>query len=175
MRANYRAIARVVKTHGKRGEVVTVPVHGLPPLLRPALKVAVVPPALKGDRLRVVASASGDGRGQLVRLSGVGGMGDASRLVGKTLLARVDDLPDGFELHDACALLGHSVADERYGDLGRIAEVLVGPANDVWVLDGPYGEVLVPVVDSVVLGMDGGGAIRTRVPNGLVETTERWA
>ena len=73
MRIEYRAIARVVKTHGRKGEVVTVPVHGLPSLMRKGLEVAVVPPPLKGPRVRSVASADDGDRGQLVRLAGVDG------------------------------------------------------------------------------------------------------
>lgn len=47
---DYRVIARVVKAHGKKGEVVTVPVHGLPSLMHEGLSVCVVPPRLKGPR-----------------------------------------------------------------------------------------------------------------------------
>ena len=64
--------------------------------MRKGLEVAVVPPPLKGPRVRSVASADDGDRGQLVRLDGVGDLDAASSLVGKTLLARVDDLPEGF-------------------------------------------------------------------------------
>lgn len=169
MRNEYRAIARVVKTHGRKGEVVTVPVHGLPSLMRKGLEVAVVPPPLKGPRVRSVASADDGDRGQLVRLDGVGDLDAASSLVGKTLLARVDDLPEGFEYHDADWLVGRAVVDEKIGPLGRIEEVMVGPANDVWSIMGPFGEVMIPVVDEFVLGTDDDGAIHVSVPDGLVD------
>ena len=99
------------KTHGKRGEVVTVPVHGLPPMLREGLEVFVVPPALKGPRSLMVREADLGRSGQLVALEGVTGIGEAERLVGHALLARVDDLPEGFEAHDVDALLGREVVD----------------------------------------------------------------
>ena len=169
MRERYRCIARVVKPHGKRGEVVTVPVHGLPSLMRKGLEVAVVPPPLKGPRVCSVASADDGDRGQLVRLDGVGDLDVASSLVGKTLLARVDDLPEGFEYHDADWLVGRAVVDEKIGPLGRIEEVMVGPANDVWSIMGPFGEVMIPVVDEFVLGTDDDGAIHVSVPDGLVD------
>ena len=68
------------KTHGKRGEVVTVPVHGLPPMLREGLEVFVVPPALKGPRSLMVREADLGRSGQLVALEGVTGIGEAERL-----------------------------------------------------------------------------------------------
>ena len=39
------------------------------------------------------------------------------------------------------------VIDERYGDLGILQDVIKTPANDVWVLNGKYGEVLIPLTD----------------------------
>ena len=47
-----------------------------------------------------------------------------------------------------------SVVDEARGVLGEIVEVIVTGANDVWVVDGPFGEVLLPVIDDVVLDVD---------------------
>lgn len=169
MHPRYRAIARVEKTHGKRGEVVTVSVHGLPPLLREGLETFVVPPALKGPRMRRVLSADEGRSGQLVSLEGVGDIDSASRLVGKLLLARVGDLPEGYALHDADALVGRPVRDVRWGRLGSVVELMRGPANDVWVIDGgPHGEVLLPVVDSVVSELPPEGEILVDAPEGLL-------
>ena len=151
MQERYRCIARVEKPHGRRGEVVTVPVHGLPSLVREGLRVAVVPPALKGDRWHVVTNVEEDSRaGSLVSLSGVVCLDDSEALVGRYLLASVNDLPDDLALHDAGSLIGREVHDVNEGPLGTIAEVMVGPANDVWVVRGKRGEVLLPVINSVV-------------------------
>jgi 16S rRNA processing protein RimM len=165
----YRAIARVEKTHGKKGEVVTVPVHGLPPMLREGLEVFPVPPALKGPRSRIVREADEGRTGQLVSLEGVDDINCAASLVGKVLLARIDDLPDDLAMHDVDALLDREVIDERHGSLGTLDEVMVGPANDVWVVRGAWGEVLIPVVDAVVLDVPAEGALRVRVPEGILD------
>lgn len=168
MRERYRTIARVVKPHGRRGEVVTVSVHGLPSLVREGLEVAVVPPELSGPRWRTVTSCSADDReGCLVALSGVGDIASAEALVGRYLLARRADLPADLELHDPRSLLGREVRDERLGALGQIAEVMRGPANDVWVVRGGAGETLLPVVDEVVAEVPDDGPIAVRVPAGL--------
>ena len=83
-------------------------------------------------------------------LSGVGTIDAASELRGRYLLAREADLPADFELHDADRLCGREVADAAAGPLGRIAEVMRGPANDVWVIRDGDRELLLPVIDSVV-------------------------
>ena len=158
----------MVKTHGKRGEVVPVPVHGLPPLLSVGMTVAIVPPELKQSRWHEVTSVSTSNAGQLVGLSGVTDITTAETLVGKLVLARVEDLPEDYEMQDLDALIGKRVEYEVYGDLGTIVDIMVGSAQDVWVVDGPFGEVLIPAVDEFVLGYDAEGTIVVRVPNGTV-------
>ena len=168
MKARYRCIARVEKSHGRRGEVVTVPVHGLPSLVREGLEVAVVPPRLKGSRWHTVTCVSHDSRaGSLTALSGVCSLADAEPLVGRFLLAREEDLPHDLALHDRGRLVGREVLDECSGRSGVISEILTGPANDVWVLRDSSFEVLVPVVDEVVCDVPQTGPITVRVPRGL--------
>ena len=168
MRERYRTIARVAKARGRRGEVVTEPVHGLPSLVREGLEVAVLPPDLKGPRWRTVVSASGEGHaGRLVALSSVDDVSSAERLVGRFLLARERDLPGDLALHDPERLVGREVVGEGDGRRARIREVMSGPANDVWVLDVDGDEVLVPVVDEVVSAVPDEGPIPIRVPRGL--------
>jgi len=169
MRREYRTIAHVTKTHGRRGEVVAVPAGGLPSLMYEGLTVCAVPPERKGSRWHVVASCGGTDAGQLVRFEDVRDLDGASALVGKALLACVDDLPDDLAFHDPEALIGLAVEDETYGALGTIREVMRGPANDVWSVQGSFGEVLVPVVDELVLGIDDDDVIHVDLPQGLVD------
>lgn len=169
MPSGYRVIARVVKTHANKGEVVAVAADGLPLLLRPGLRVCVVPPALKGPRWHDIVSVDTRPAGQLVGLSDVRDKQAAEGLVGRFLLVSVADLPDDLSMHDASALVGREVVDNELGALGRIVEVMLGPANDVWVLDGPYGEVLLPVVEQVVVEVPDEGPILVDAPTGSVE------
>lgn len=166
MLSDYKIIARVAKAHGKLGEVVAVPADGLPLLVNDNMTVAVVPPTLKGDRFHSVHVVSTTDAGQLLRLSGITQRGDAEHIVGRYLLARRDQLPADVELHDADALVGREVTDDTLGPLGRIHEVLRGPANDVWVLRGPRGEALLPVVDVVVTQVPEEGPIQVHAPAG---------
>lgn len=147
---------------------MTVPVHGLPPVLVSGLELAVVPPPLKGARSLRVAEVSGDRRGQLVSFEDISSLEQASSLVGKTLLARRRDIPRELELHDINALKGREVIDEKLGSLGSIEELMSGPAQDIWVVRGNYGEVLIPVVDEIVKSFGTSGPLMVHVPHGLV-------
>lgn len=167
MRERYRVIARVEKPHGRFGEVVTQSVHGLPLLVREGLEVAVVPPELKGERWgRVLEVQADDRSGALVRLEGICELADAEALAGRFLLAREADLPADLALHDAERLCGREVAAQD-GSTGTIAEVMQGPANDVWVVRGEKGELLIPVIDSVVSEVAPTGPIQVVLPAGL--------
>lgn len=139
------------------------------------MRVVPVPPRLTGPRELVVATCSQHGSGQLVSFEGVNDIGHAAELVGCSVLARAADLPRDFFWHDVRALLGREVQDVRLGLLGCIEEVMRGPANDVWVIRGPYGEVLVPVVDAIIreFGDARSGQVTTPIvvatPRGLVD------
>lgn len=168
MSSDYRLIARVAKAHGSKGEVVTVPVDGLPLLMEEGLRVCVVPPLLKGDRWHEVLSVGDGPNGQLVRLSGIDDLGGSEAIVGRSLLASATELPDDLAMHDAGELVGRDVVDVSRGTVGRIIEVMMGPANDVWVVDGEAGETLIPVVDEMVVDLPDEGDIVVDLPLGLV-------
>lgn len=169
-RESYRAIARIVKTIGKAGEVVALAADGLPFLVTAGLELWPVPPALRGPRSFVVSRVQGDGDSARIALAGIDDLNAASALVGKTLLARESDLPTDLDLRDRRRVLGLSVVDESYGVLGKVAEVLAGAYQDVWVVRGERGEILVPVAPELVTIED--GQARTHLPKGLVEEGE---
>lgn len=164
----YRNIAKVIKTHGRRGEVVVAARRGLPSLVCAGMSVALVPPALKGPRWYTVRTCTGEGDSRLVGFEGVSDLEASSKLVGRSVLVRVEDLPDDLYLHDALRVMGREVCDASCGSLGLVEEVMQGPANDVWVVRGARGEVLVPAVEQVVLEVPEDGAIRVDLPLGLV-------
>lgn len=166
MRERYKIIARVEKPHGKKGEVVTVPVHGLPAVVREGMTVAVVPPLLKRGRWHKVLSVEQDARaGSLVALSGVRSLADADELAGRYLLASREELPEGIDLMDADLMVGREVVLDD--GPARVDQVMRGPANDVWVLRRGPLELLLPVVAGVVAQDARTGAVTAHVPAGL--------
>ena len=51
-------------------------------------------------------------------------------------------------------LIGLAVYTEEGEHLGELAEVLETGANDVYVVNGPQGELLLPVIADVIRGVD---------------------
>ncbi len=127
------------------------PLRGLPFLLVEGMRVHITPPALKRERVSTVESVSETSDGARVRFSCSHDLDAAESLAGCLILASCSDFELG-PLQAAFAdLIGRPVVDERHGELGRVVEVMETPANDVWVVDGgPFGEVLIPVIDDVV-------------------------
>lgn len=168
MEQEFRRVARVAKAHGSEGKVVCVGTDGLPLLVSEGLEVWVVPPTLRGPRHGLVTSVASGPAGALVALSMVRTRSDAESLAGRYLLARADALPEDVWLQDREAVLGLPVRDVALGFVGHVCDVLPGPQNDVWVLEGPYGEVLVPAVPQLLVELGPEGAVFS-LPSGLVE------
>lgn len=152
MTSEYRRVGRIRRPHGARGEVVVSLAEGIPAEVLPGLQVWVVPPLMHA-RPMTIESARRAPKGVIVALSGFGDLQGAHDLSGKWLLAEADDLPELPSV--APDLRGYTVIDARRGTIGLVREVIVTGANDVLVVDeGPYGEVLVPVIDDVVRDVD---------------------
>lgn len=133
------------------------------------MDIALTPPALKRDRFSRVEAVGDAGDCLRVKLRGIDSLEDSEKIVGCYLLAREDDLDLGAFDVAYDDLIGRTVEDARYGELGNIAEVIETPANDVWSIEGPYGEVLVPVIDQVVPEIPDEGPIRIDVMDGIID------
>jgi 16S rRNA processing protein RimM len=148
-------LARVARAHGLKGEVSVAPAADLPFAFADSLEVWVVPPPT-GVRSGRIESIRRGPKGPLVKIAGIDDIGAAQQIVGSELLARAVDLPSEWlepTIEDV-DLVGYTVLDEAHGPLGEIVEVILTGANDVWVVHGTLGEVLIPVIDDVVLGID---------------------
>ena len=65
------------------------------------------------------------------------------------------------DAHLVYEIVGLEVVTEDGKSLGRVSEVLSTGANDVYVVDGPSGETLIPAIASVVEAIDvAGGVLR---------------
>ena len=95
----------------------------------------------------------------------------ASELSGHWLLAVQDEL-EFEDSYDEQWAIGFEVVDERYGSLGTVSEIIQTPANDVWVVNGPYGEVLVPVIDDTIVSLPESDdePITTKIMDGLIDS-----
>jgi 16S rRNA processing protein RimM len=180
-------MAQIIRAKGLTGELVVAPAVSLPLDVWEGLRLWVVPPdhdLVRETRVCSVAEQSAGLSPTLVlALEGVADRTTAQRLVGRYLLARADDCSDvrgdicgaaadGHDIqHEADEkepCVGLTVMDETYGLLGTIIEERRGIAQTLWVVDGPFGEVLIPAVDEFIAAR-GTDVVTVRVPNGLLE------
>jgi 16S rRNA processing protein RimM len=171
----YVPIGRVVKTHGLKGEVSVAAAPGLPLTSLVGVEAWIVPPPSTARSGRIESVRPGP-KGPLVKLSGFNDLDAARAVTGCDLLIREADLPAGWEEPEGEEdLVGRTVEDEDRGLLGGIVEVIHTGANDVWVVDGPFGEILIPVIDDVVMGTQADGdAIVVRLLDGLIPGEEEF-
>ena len=146
-------VARVIKVHGTRGEVSVSYLVESASDLPEALEVWAVPPP-SGQRSGIIESVRPGPKGPLVKLSGFDDRTAAETLRGCVLVARPGDLPAHLS-EPPFDPVGIEVHDERRGRIGLVTEVIETGANDVWVVaDGPFGQILIPVIDDVLLALD---------------------
>ncbi|MCC6961106.1 MAG: 16S rRNA processing protein RimM [Dehalococcoidia bacterium] len=123
------------------------------------------PVYLQGVR-RTVEQARADHDQWILKLSGIGGRDAVESLRGELLEAADNDvLRDDDESYFVHELIGLRVvvsADSR--ELGRVVEVLQTGANDVYVIRGDGGEVLVPAIAEVIDRIDVSGGLISITP-----------
>ncbi len=133
------------------------------------MEVALTPPALTRNRFCTVLAVADTGHEWRVSFSGIDDLDAAESVRGCTVLAHADDI----ELSDLEAawdeLIGRPVIDARYGALGTVTGIIEAPANDVLQVEGPYGEVLIPLIEQAVDKLPAEGPIYTHIMDGLID------
>ncbi len=117
----------------------------------------------------IVRNVRPGGGGWIVAIEDVDDRDRAEELRGAKLLARREDLPPPAPGEWWIAdLVGLRVVGEAGEDLGVLEEVLKLPANDVFVVRGAKGEILIPVLEGVVREI-AAGTMRIAIPEGLLD------
>lgn len=149
--------------------MTVAPRDGLSLSLLAGIDVWIVPPPQAGATARRITDVRPGPKGSLVRITGIETPAEAHEVVGRSLLARGEELP--VVAGDSDELTGFEVVDDRRGTIGTIAEVIETGANDVFVVEGgPFGQVLVPVIDSVVRSTDmQARVVRVTLLEGLID------
>lgn len=164
-------IGKIVKLRGLRGDLKIVPLTWNPDRFLDLEKVWVqlVTGAIQEysfKRIRV------ENQFVFVRFREAPLRDLAEPLVGADVFIDVRDrapLPDTMYYHDD--VIGCRVVDANFGDLGIIREILEPPVHDIWQVEGPYGEVLIPVTGEFVTSYHlEEKRIEVELPEGLVDT-----
>ena len=124
---------------------------------------------VQARRLTIVSSQPLRAGQVVLSFDGVNSPGEAQRLVGQHLTippGESPQLPDGEYFH--YQLLGLSVETTEGELLGKITEILETGSNDVYVVRGEKGEVLVPALSSVITDVRvDDGVMLVSLPEGL--------
>jgi 16S rRNA processing protein RimM len=158
----------VARAHGLRGEVVVDPTTDTPGRFDPERVVAAGLPSGASRTLKVATSRPFQGR-WLVRFEGVETRTDAEALHGAELTIRLDQvapLPEGRFYR--FQLIGLTARTPEGDLLGRVEDVFATGSNDVLVVRGGRGEILIPLLDTVCRSVDAAsGTIVLAPPAGL--------
>ncbi|MPZ48000.1 MAG: 16S rRNA processing protein RimM [Dehalococcoidia bacterium] len=141
-------VGRVLVPHGIRGEVKVEPLTDFPERFDAGGRVWIEGAA------RLIERSRPQDRNLILKLQGVDTRDAAEALRGKELMlpeAPPIDEPGRFYQHD---ILGLRVEDAAGEKLGVIADILSTGANDVYVVRGERGELLLPAVEDVVKQID---------------------
>lgn len=150
---DYPECGKIINTHGCRGGVKVEPWCDSPEVFAalPAVYLRA------GNTFRRVAlrRASVFRRFIFAELEGVESMEAAKALCGQVLYARREDLhlPAGTLL--VAELVGLRVYDVGTGEpLGTVRDVIHPGATDIYVIETPHGEAMVPAVPEFVRSVD---------------------
>jgi 16S rRNA processing protein RimM len=162
-------IADVVGTHGLRGDLKVRAHSGDYSVLLTVNEVTLEIPT--GDTIIAPVSRQIPHKGMvMLRLKGFDTIELVTPLVGSKVKVPQSALP---ELDDDEyyweELSGMQVIDQHYGDLGRLVRMFTTAAHDTYVVEGSYGEVLIPAVKEFVIAIDlEQRTIEVNLPAGLV-------
>jgi 16S rRNA processing protein RimM len=154
-RTDLVTVGLIATVHGIRGELAVVPETDDPDRLAAGGAVLLETPRGEVSERRILGSRAHQGR-LLLLLEGVPDRTAAEALRGGRLCVREEDLaplPDGHVWRHE--LPGMAVGTEEGEALGEVRELLdTGGGNQVLVVRGPRGEVLLPFAEVVVRAAD---------------------
>ena len=161
------AIGRILRPHGVRGEVVVEVWTDFPQ------RFDTIETVYLGNEMEAEAWQVTNTRWHkdqiLLKLEGCEDRTAAERLRGLLVQIPIEEampLPEGeYYPHQ---LVGLDVVTVEGEDLGRLSDVLFTNANEVYVVIGPRGQILLPAIAEVILKVDlKAGQMVVRLMEGL--------
>jgi 16S rRNA processing protein RimM len=149
MKKTLVTLGRIVRPHGVRGELVIEPERATGPL-EPGETVYV---GEQAEPHQVQTMRHHRAR-WLLRLAGCEDREAAEAFRGMIVQVEREReaLPPG--QHHAGEVVGLAVFTEAGEPLGEVTEIIVTGANDVYVVTGPGGDVLLPAIPDVIRQVD---------------------
>ncbi|HEY8601561.1 MAG TPA: ribosome maturation factor RimM [Thermomicrobiales bacterium] len=146
-------LGKIAGTHGLRGEFRMYLFTNHPEMLH-TIRTLYLGDTQVPQSVRRIHPLPGD-KEAIVRLVGVTSPEEAAELRGQQVWVdreALPPLPEGELYH--YQLIGLDVVDEEGTALGRLAEIIETGANDVYVVRGLAGELLLPAINDVILDVN---------------------
>lgn len=164
-------VGTVIGTHGLRGDLKVRPLTQGSASLLEARTLSLRQAGREDCASYRLKKASVHKGNILLRLEGLESIDAVAPLKGAEVFMPLADLPEAEEDESYWyELQGAEVMDQRLGLIGTLEDVFTTPAHDVYVVQGRYGEVMIPAVDEFILEFDAQSAcLRVDLPLGLVD------
>ena len=147
---NFFVVGRVLRAWGIRGDVKIAPFTDRPEDFEQYRSVFIGPQRKRYD-VKSLRPYQGN---WLLHLMGVESRAAAEALHGQEILIETTQRPRQEGEFYAREIIGLKVRTIDGDELGEVAEILVTGANDVYVVKGPRGEILLPARVEVIKGID---------------------
>jgi 16S rRNA processing protein RimM len=174
-------VARVLRPHGRRGEVACEILTDFPDRLTRLTAAQLWDGNAEPRRVDIrscwLSRSRGDGQA-IFHFAGSDSISDAEKLVGLEVQIPLEDrmtLPSGsYYVSD---LIGCDVRDPESSVIGRVVDVqFAGEAvagTPILVLDSPRGEVLIPLAQEICIAIDvASRRIDVTLPKGLLDLND---
>lgn len=152
-RPQFVAIGYIRRAHGIKGRVLVESLTDNPSRFETLSDVYVeIGGTRRPFRLENCSAAS---NGWLVKFEGVDDRNEAESLKGGYLQIETGDLPELEEgSYHVIDLTGVEVYTTTGELLGTLIEVLKYPANDIWIVEGDRGRLMLPAIRDVIKKVD---------------------
>jgi 16S rRNA processing protein RimM len=143
------AIGRILAPHALRGEVKVQPLTARAEHFAAGRTVWIEDASLEVEAVRRQRAFV------FLKLSGVDSIEAAEKLRGRILsLPEAELEPLSEDEYYAYEIVGLEVYDRDGAHLGKVTGLFPTGSNDVYVVRGPLGEILLPAIDDVILEVD---------------------
>ena len=167
-------VARIIGAHGREGEIRVKVTSDVPGRFDEGQTLFLSKDGVAAEdrTYRIAHSRSTGSKGNdilIISLRGFRDRDQALKLAGFWLCVSQSEVPvpeDGEYFH--YQLIGLKVRTEAGEDLGEVSEILETGSNDVYVVTGANGDILVPALSRVVRQIDiEAGLMVVELPEGL--------
>ena len=167
-------VGTIARPHGLKGHVVVNPETDFAEE-RFAVGATLATRSDRGDEQLTIAEARLQGGRPIVRFDGFEKIEEAERLAGRELRVPEEALqPLGEGVYYQHQLIGCRVETIDGRRVGEVARVEGGAAGSLLAIEGPTGEILIPLAADITTAIDvAEKRIVVNPPEGLLELNER--